>query len=183
MTAYQGPGDLLITRQTLDAMIADGMAALPHETGGILLGFRTPNLIVVTRTVTVADPQSSRRSYLRRHRQAQARMAIGRGDAPPVVGYVGEWHTHPADIGPSRTDLRALAAIARLAQGPVALVVLADPAQRLSHLHGRVAIRQDIWPVVAINPVQIEKAEVAITEDAAASLEAEATALTTRESS
>lgn len=102
---------------------------------------------------------------------------------PARGGYVGEWHTHPADIGPSRTDLRALAAIARLAQGPVALVVLADPAQGLSHVYGRVAICQDIWPVAAINPVQIDEAEVAITEDTAASLEAEATALTTRESS
>lgn len=181
MTADQV--DILIARQALDATIADGMAALPNETGGILLGFRTPCLIVVTRTVTVADPQSSRRGYLRRYRQAQARMAIGRGDAPPVVGYVGEWHTHPADVGPSRSDLRALAAIARLSQGPVALVVLADPAQGLSHVHGRVATRQDFWPVAAINPVQIDEAEVAITEDPAASLEAEATALTTRESS
>lgn len=175
--------DILITRQAVDVTIADGMAALPNETGGILLGFRAPRLIVVTRTVTVADPQSSRRGYLRRYRQAQGRMAIGRGDAPPVVGYVGEWHTHPADTGQSRTDLRALAAIARLTQGPVALVVLADPAQGLSHVHGRVAIRQDIWPVAAINPVQIDEAEVAITEDTAASLEAEAAALTTRESS
>ncbi|MEO3922751.1 Mov34/MPN/PAD-1 family protein [Micromonosporaceae bacterium B7E4] len=181
MTVHQG--DILITRQAFDATIVDGMAALPHETGGILLGFRTPSLVVVTRTVTVVDPQSSWRGYVRRHRQAQARMAIGRGDAPPVVGYVGEWHTHPADIGPSRTDLRALAAIARLAQGPVVLVVLADPAQGLSRVHGRVAICQDIWPVAAINPVRIESAEVAITEDTAASLEAEATALARRESS
>ncbi|MCL7455922.1 Mov34/MPN/PAD-1 family protein [Micromonospora sp. MSM11] len=177
------PVDILITRQALDATIADGMAALPNETGGILLGFRTPSLIVVTRTVTVADPQSSRCGYLRRYRQAQARMAVERGDAPPVVGYVGEWHTHPADIGPSRTDLRALAAIARLTQGPVALVVLANPARGLSHVHCRVAICQDIWPVAALNPVRIDEAEVAITEDAAASLEAEAEALTTRGSS
>ena len=181
MTVYQG--SILITRQAVDTTIADGTAALPHETGGILLGFRTPNLIVVTRTVTVADPRSSRHGYLRRHRQAQARMAIGRCDAPPVVGYVGEWHTHPADVGPSRTDLRALAAIARLAQGPVGLIVLADPAEGLARVHGRVAIRQDIWPVSAINPVRINEAEVAITEDTAAGLEAEATAIMTRGSS
>lgn len=181
MTVHQG--SILITRQALDTAITDGTEALPRETGGILLGFRTPNLIVVTRPVTVADPRSSQHGYLRRHRQAQARMAIGRGDAPPVVGYVGEWHTHPADVGPSRTDLRALAGIARLVQGPVALIVLADPAKGLSHVHGRVAIRQGIWPVSAINPVRIDEAEVAITEDTAASLEAEATALTTWESS
>lgn len=173
-------GDILIARQALNRTIADGSAALPHETGGILLGFRAPNLIVVTRTVTVEDAHSSRHGYLRRHRQAQGRMAVGRGDAPPVVGYVGEWHTHPDDVGPSRTDLRALAAIARLARGPVALVILADPAAGPAHLYGHVAIRQDVWPIAAINPIQMGEAEVAITEETATSLEAEATALMTK---
>jgi integrative and conjugative element protein (TIGR02256 family) len=174
---------ILITRQVFDTTIADGTSALPNETGGILLGFRTPELIVATRAVTVADPHSTRHDYLRRHRKAQARMAIGRGDAPPVVGYVGEWHTHPACVGPSRTDLRALAAIARLAHGPVVLIVLANPTEALAQVYGRIASCQNARPVSATNTVRIDEAEVAITEVTAASLEAEATALTTGEPS
>jgi integrative and conjugative element protein (TIGR02256 family) len=173
---------ILMTRQAVDAAIAEGVAALPHEAGGILLGFRTPNLVVITRSISVADPHSSRRSYLRRQRHAQQRMTHGRGDAPSVVGYVGEWHTHPSDVGPSQTDLRALDAVARLAHGPVALIVLAEPACGQPTIHGAVATSQAMSPALVINPVQINRAEVVITENTTASLEAEATALATRES-
>ncbi|MGN9920721.1 Mov34/MPN/PAD-1 family protein [Micromonospora palomenae] len=181
MTA--NPGGILMAHSALDKAVADGTAALPQETGGILLGFRTPGLIVVTRTLTVPDPRSSRHGYLRRHRRAQTRMALGRGDAPLVVGYVGEWHTHPADVGPSLADRRALAAVARLAQGPVALVVLADPPAGPAHVHGVVAARRALWPVAAINPVEVADARVVITDDTTASLEAEAASLTQAESS
>jgi integrative and conjugative element protein (TIGR02256 family) len=174
---------ILIARSAFAAAVDDGKQALPRETGGILLGFRTPDDIVVTRALTVPDPNSGRSGYLRHHRRAQARMAADGGPAPAVVGYVGEWHTHPGDIGPSRTDLRALGAIARLAEGPVALVVLADPATGPAHVHGVVAVRHAIWPVAAINPVDVIRTRVVIIKDAAASLEAEAAALTEVESS
>lgn len=178
----KGPGvGILIARSAFVAAVADGTTALPRETGGILLGFRTPENIVVTRALTVPDPSSSGHGYLRHHRRAQARMALDRGDAPIVVGYVGEWHTHPADVGPSRTDLRALGATARLAEGPVGLVVLADPAHGPAHVHGVVAVCHAIWPVAAINPVDATAARVVVTDDTAASIEAEAAALTETE--
>lgn len=171
---------ILITRSALDGAITDGQRGLPVETGGILLGFRTRDLVVVTRTLTVPDPISSRSGYLRHHRRAQARLVAGRGDAPPVVGYVGEWHTHPADVGPSRTDLRALEAVARLSDGPVALVVLADPATSRARVHGIVMARRP-WPVPAISPVDVVGGAVTVTDDTTDSLEAEAAALTGEE--
>lgn len=169
---------LLVARGALDAALDDGRGALPKETGGILLGFRTPDLIVVTRLLTVPDPRSSRHSYRRRRRHAQAQMAAARADGAGAVGYVGEWHTHPADQPPSRTDLRALAATARLAAGPVALLVLAYPAAGPEVLHGLVAVRQP-WPIPAISPVDFFADGLTVTDDTAASLEAEAAALLT----
>lgn len=167
---------ILVARGPLDASLDDGRAALPKETGGILLGFRTPDLVVVTRLLTVPDPRSSRHSYRRRRRHAQDQMAAARTDDAGAVGYVGEWHTHPADQPPSRTDLRALAATARLAAGPVALLVLAYPAAGPEILHGLVAVRQP-WPIPAISPVDFATGALTITDDTADSLEAEAAAL------
>jgi proteasome lid subunit RPN8/RPN11 len=167
---------ILIARAALDAVLTAGEQALPVETGGILLGFRAPGVLVVTRSLVVPDPRSSPHSYLLRGRRAQALMAAARTDIPAVVGYIGEWHTHPADAPPSRTDQRALGAAARLAAGPVAQVVPAYPASGPARLHGLVAVRQP-WPVPAISPVDMAAVDISITDDTPTSLEAEASAL------
>jgi integrative and conjugative element protein (TIGR02256 family) len=174
---------IFLARAALDTAVAHRTAAFPTETGGILLGFRAHDLVVVTRVHAVADPRATRFGYLRHRRRAQARMAVALSDALPVVGYVGEWHTHPADAGPSKTDLRAVGATARLAEGPVALIVLAGPDAQPATVYGAVAVRQDFWPIAAINPVEVISVEVDITDDSVASLEVEAAALTERERS
>ncbi|WP_421740717.1 Mov34/MPN/PAD-1 family protein [Cellulomonas sp.] len=119
-----GPPALLLALEVLDTMISAGAAALPRETGGILGGFRDGNLVVVTRAVVVSDSGSSRNDYVRRDTVARARLADIRAQAAPVVGYVGEWHTHPADQPPSGTDLATLQQIALEADDLVALIVL-----------------------------------------------------------
>ncbi len=164
---------ILIARAALDAVLAAGEQALPVETGGILLGFRTPDLVVVTRTLTVPDPRGSRHSYRRHRRRAQAQMAAAGINETPGIGYVGEWHTHPADCPPSRIDIRALTATARLTTAPVALIVLAYRADRSVAVHGLTAVREP-WPVPAVSPVQLFSASPTVTDDTTASLEAEA---------
>lgn len=166
---------ILVTRTAVDAAARDGRTALPRETGGILMGFRTPTAIVVTRMLTVPDPRSSRHSYLRHRRRAQAQMASADTKAS-VVGYVGEWHTHPEDQEPSRTDLRAIGETARLAGGAVALLVLAFPATGPARVHGRVAVRRGSWPIAFMDPVDFIGKGVTITDDTVVSLEAEAVA-------
>lgn len=167
---------MLIARAALDTVLDAGQQALPLETGGILLGFRTPGTIVITRALIVPDPNGSHRSYLRHRRRAQSLMATAFADAPVVVGYVGEWHTHPADAPPSQTDRRALGAIARLAGGSVALLVPAYSGHGPVRLHGLIAQARS-WPVPAIGPVHLELADVQLVEDPPDSLEAEAATL------
>jgi len=167
---------ILIARTALEVVLDAGQQARPQETGGVLLGFRTPEAIVITRTLVVPDPRSTRRSYLRHSRRAQLLMAKASIDAPPVVGYVGEWHTHPADAPPSRTDQNALAATARLAAGPVALLVPAYPPAGSVHVQGLVAERR-CWAVPAISPVNVVRADVQPIDDTSESLEAEAATL------
>lgn len=164
---------ILITSTAVGSATTNGLAALPRETGGVLLGFRTPDLVVVTRTLTVPDPRSSPHSYRRHRRRAQAQMAAAGIETTPAIGYVGEWHTHPADCPPSRTDIRALASTARLNPAPVALIVLAFSADGSLRNHGLTAIREP-WPVPAISPVRMFSFEPTVTNDTATSLEAEA---------
>lgn len=171
---------ILITRTAVDGADEAGHAALPVETGGVLLGFRTPGLIVVTRTLIVADPRGGRRSYLRHRCRAQGLLAERRGCLPGVVGYVGEWHTHPADQGPSRTDLYAVGGIARLSVGPVALVVVAYPPVGVVRLYGAVGARQGSRLLRSAGAVDVREAGVSVTDDRADSLEAEAAALSDR---
>ena len=168
---------ILIARAALDIVLTAGDESLPLETGGILLGFRASDVIVATRALVVPDPRSSRHSYLLHGRRAQTLMATARNETPAVVGYVGEWHTHPADVPPSRTDERALGAAARTAAGPIALVVPAYPASGPPRLHGLVALRRP-WPLPAISPVDMVVTAVDVIDDTPNSLEAEATTLT-----
>jgi integrative and conjugative element protein (TIGR02256 family) len=115
----------------LRAALADATAAastsLPKETGGILLGWREPDAIVVARLIEVADPDAGHTTYTRSHAHAEAVLQRALADAPcgDVVGYVGEWHVHPALQGPSRQDRRELRAVARRSAHAVALIVLA----------------------------------------------------------
>lgn len=100
--------------------------ALPKETGGILIGYRTADGVFVTGAIEVRDRRATRTSYRRSHRQATKRLAealeLEAPDSP--VGYVGEWHSHPAPQPPSGQDLTALAETALVATDDIVLVVL-----------------------------------------------------------
>lgn len=167
------PTGLLVSVEALERATADARTALPLETGGILLGFRTPDLIVVTRTLTVPDPFSGRRTYLRRRGKAQVQMTQALRQAPPVVGYVGEWHTHPADVPPSSIDTNALAATARATSQPVALIVLSRTNNAHWRRHGVVALRNP-WPVPVVAPVTVWNTTLTMTAEDRASLESAA---------
>lgn len=108
----------------MDVILAAGTAALPRETGGILAGFRTGDQVVVTRAAVVADASSSRREYRLLKRLAAEELARLKAVATPVVGFVGDWHTHPANVPPSSTDITSFELVAMAASDLVALIVL-----------------------------------------------------------
>jgi integrative and conjugative element protein (TIGR02256 family) len=121
------PATVKLESGALDAASAAASAAFPNEAGGILLGWREPDAVVVVQLIEVVDPRASDTTYTRNHAHAEAALqrALTEADPGDPMGYVGEWHAHPAPQGPSRQDRRELRAIARLSQHPVALVVLA----------------------------------------------------------
>ena len=115
---------VLVTDDALEMMRTAGLAALPSETGGILVGFRTEDQVVVTRATVVPDADSSRRDYMLRKQRASLTFIWLQAIAGPVAGYVGDWHTHPADVPASSTDIASLERIAAAATDLVALLVL-----------------------------------------------------------
>lgn len=105
---------------------------LPREVGGILVGWREERTVVVHDVLLIADTFATGNRYDRRHQPAdqQLRDYLDRAN-DRRLGYVGEWHSHREPQPPSLTDLRAVRAIARNLNTPVALVVL------MSHRNGQ----------------------------------------------
>lgn len=85
----------------------------PHEAGGVLLGVLTERgRPWITEAVAVPSARLGRSSY---ELPVDARPKAA--DAARVrdnrLGYIGDWHSHPADVGPSDTDLETMKQIAR----------------------------------------------------------------------
>jgi proteasome lid subunit RPN8/RPN11 len=115
-----------VSQEAFDAMCASASAALPKETGGVLLGFRTDRGVHITGALEVPDGRATRFSYRRSHRKAAkqlaAFLALEPADCP--VGYVGEWHSHTAPLPPSPVDIVALGSTALESGDDIVLVVM-----------------------------------------------------------
>ncbi|WP_127817670.1 SAVED domain-containing protein [Microbacterium sp. CPCC 204701] len=121
---------------------------LPFETGGILLGYREIDNVVITHALVVDGGGATKDRYVRDDIRANERLAeflSDRAEDDPI-GYVGEWHSHPAPSGPSTIDRNAMRAAAKAADGPVALLVC-TPGDTGTYF-GLIARRQRLGRVV-----------------------------------
>ncbi|MDO3175907.1 Mov34/MPN/PAD-1 family protein [Mycobacteroides abscessus] len=98
--------------------------AAPAETGGILLGWWEAGTIVIDAAVEVVDDSATGNSWTRREAAAQNALDAALNEAKNRdLGYVGDWHCHPAPVGASRTDLKSLSRSSVQYQNPLALLV------------------------------------------------------------
>jgi integrative and conjugative element protein (TIGR02256 family) len=84
-------------------------ASLPSETGGVLLGYYDLNeraVVVVDALPAPADSRSSSASFERGIQGLKDRVAESSRRTAGIVGYIGEWHSHPPwhSAEPSRDD-------------------------------------------------------------------------------
>ena len=84
---------------------------LPAEIGGILLGYREDRLLIITDALIVVNPVPTAanrydRDDVQANRQLRGWLAARDRDDP--VGYIGEWHSHPARGGSSALDIAAI---------------------------------------------------------------------------
>lgn len=128
------PGSVHIVDSALDEARTLAGAALPKETGGILLGHRRDGEVIVQRFLEVPDEEAGPTRYGRRYASAQAVLDVALTQLRPafLLGYVGEWHSHPGKAGPSRQDVRELRQSARQTLHPIALIVLCFDGQSWS---------------------------------------------------
>jgi integrative and conjugative element protein (TIGR02256 family) len=96
---------ILVVEEALVSLRACADAAAPFETGGLIVGVTTTDSIWITSFVEIQG--------IMRHR---SRFVIPAGVTHPTIdalrrqdrrlGYLGDWHTHPADVGPSCVDFK-----------------------------------------------------------------------------
>lgn len=92
------------------------VAALPNETGGILLGYHDFNIgaiVVVDALTAPIDSRASPSSFERGTSGLLESLHDASTRTAGIVGYVGEWHCHPQghSANPSNDDLIQLAEI------------------------------------------------------------------------
>jgi proteasome lid subunit RPN8/RPN11 len=132
--------------------------SVPKEIGGVLVGWwEGRDTVVVHDFLIVRDHSAGWNHYVRVHQVADDLLVAYIKDAgDPRLGYVGEWHSHPAPQPPSATDRAALASTARQSQNPVALVVLAVTSSHDVVAHALIGRAR--WPRrTAIRPATIER--------------------------
>jgi len=85
--------------------------ALPDETGGVLVGVSVEKRPWVTEAILVPSPKSSPVYYELSGAERRAAVEGARG-RDRRQGYIGEWHSHTYDIGPSGLDRETMARLA-----------------------------------------------------------------------
>ena len=90
------------------------LAALPNETGGVLLGYHDFNvgaIVLVDALPAPSDSNGSPGSFERGTEGLMKVVQTASTRTAGIVGYVGEWHSHPSghSATPSRDDLLQLA--------------------------------------------------------------------------
>lgn len=78
-------------------------SADPNETGGILLGVHNAGRPWITHAAEIPSRERGRSHYRLPADTTTAAVARAR-ETDPRLGYLGEWHSHPSDVGPSPTD-------------------------------------------------------------------------------
>lgn len=90
------------------------------------MGYRSTAGLVVEDALSVVDELASQQRYVRRSAHAQevlTRYLQNQHDV--MIGYIGEWHTHPLPVPPSTIDHASMAMIALRNTDCVALLVAA----------------------------------------------------------
>ena len=86
--------------------------AHPRETGGILLGVYTGRRRPWILQAPVVESEAAARAYYEVPAGARPRVVDHARASDRRLGYLGEWHSHPADVGPSGLDSETVQRIA-----------------------------------------------------------------------
>lgn len=125
---------LFIDDGVRDKMSALRMQQLPNETGGILLGyhdFNVNSLVVVDALPAPRDSKATNGSFERGLDGVVVAVAEAGRRTAGIVGYIGEWHSHPhgysaAPSGDDKLQLAYLTLGLAMEGLPAAMLIIAD---------------------------------------------------------
>jgi integrative and conjugative element protein (TIGR02256 family) len=130
------PVRVVVAPRVAEFIAERAQQAAPKETGGLLLGWWEDTTVVAGHAVEVPDPDATTSTWTRHEQAAQAALETALRDlSHPWLGYVGDWHSHPATADPSPTDEQSLRRASTQYTKPLALLV----HQPNDRLHARVA--------------------------------------------
>lgn len=154
------PPTVMVTDEARAAMVAAADAAVPNETGGLLIGvFDGHGEPCVIDAVELPTDEPTPTGYV-----------VPAGATTPVLeqarlrddrlGYLGEWHSHPSDQPASPKDVQTMLDLAHAAEtrSPV-LIVLRPDSTGTFHIDASVVVAGDLCPTrhVAVGPLPAEE--------------------------
>ncbi|WP_104126703.1 Mov34/MPN/PAD-1 family protein [Cryobacterium sp. Y57] len=126
MTDLRAEAKVDISADVIKALSNAATTALPYETGGLLIGWRDGENVVVRAWIQLGTPNPrTNRFDIDAKKATKVLKHHLRMTSNPLEGYVGAWHTHPALAPPSGTDIETFGASAAATSAPLAFVVLA----------------------------------------------------------
>lgn len=154
------PTVIQVTEEAQASMRTAAATAAPQETGGVLIGLDVDGLITIERAVVLAPGEPSTSRY--QIPEGAVAAAVGAAqEHSPQLGYVGEFHNHPTDAGPSPTDRAMMRQLAhdRDTGTPVLIVVRPQTSGRPDLLDSYVATPGSLRSTVieSIGPLQLEE--------------------------
>lgn len=122
---------LVIAGEAIDAAIRLADASPSREVGGVLFGFRIGRNVHVEDLIQVVDPTATGSRFVLRAEPREEAIRVYRAARPTnsIIGYVGTWHSHPADVDPSTTDRRTFRRELRAAKDRLAMLVVVATSQ------------------------------------------------------
>lgn len=119
------PGFVVEVHPDATKVVADSAAeSHPRETGGLLLGWWEVGRVMVRHAIEVPDPDATTTSWSRDEPRAQAFLDAALDEHHhPWLGYVGDWHSHPAPCGASRQDVTSIRRASKQYLEPLVLLV------------------------------------------------------------
>ncbi|HEX2039870.1 MAG TPA: ThiF family adenylyltransferase [Acidimicrobiales bacterium] len=105
-------------------------AALPNESGGVLVGCMIDDRPVVTEVIEIHDETATDRHYLVPE-DATANAVAAARERDSRLGYLGEWHSHPAGSGPSTLDVAAMLGAAEGSGTTEPVLILVAPTSEM----------------------------------------------------
>lgn len=126
MTDFNADAKVEIAADIIGALSNAARTALPYETGGLLIGWREGEHVVVRGWLQLGttNPRTNRFEIDAKKATKVLKKHL-RKTSNPLEGYVGAWHTHPELAPPSGTDIETFGASAAATHAPLAFVVLA----------------------------------------------------------